>query len=98
MHWRPDQVAVLIDEYRKYPELYNPKNLYYTQRKIRSKATVNILEVLKKIRPDVTEKELLNKMASLRSSFCTECVKIAKSQEKSRNPDDVRIIKARTVY
>lgn len=54
MSWSRDQISVLLDEYERYPILYDTKHDLYYNRGARTGALQQILDEVIKIRPNTT--------------------------------------------
>ncbi|KAK4882246.1 hypothetical protein RN001_005565 [Aquatica leii] len=91
MSWSRDEVALLIEEYKKYPCLYATKSKEYKNKHARGRALQNIEAELRLIKPDVTANDIKVKFYGIKTNFLAEHRKHAKSIHSGAGDDDIYI-------
>ncbi|XP_063916735.1 uncharacterized protein LOC135132538 isoform X3 [Zophobas morio] len=63
--WTVSQVETLIDQYKKYPVLYDPSHEDYSNTAVKNACLVNIVEALQTVRSGVTEADVTSQWNNL---------------------------------
>lgn len=72
MSWSREEVTVLMNEYRKFTNLYNIKSPNYKNRNLRRRALDSILTAFKDVKPSVTLQDLQAKFQALKQNASKE--------------------------
>lgn len=88
MSWNKDMVKLLIIRYQENEHLYNASHPFYLNRNERSKTYLEITNEFKKIKKNVTVKEIKKKIHGLRSQYIKELNEI-RSKQHSQVSEDV---------
>lgn len=92
MSWNKIEVTALLEEYRKWPNLYKIKSVNYKNRNLRRTALEAIVNTLKGIKPDVTLQDVQTKFQALKQNATKERRKCIDSQRSGAGSDDVSLI------
>ena len=76
--WNKDQTIALIQQYEKFPELWNVTLLEYRNKELKISKIKEIAENL-----GISEKEITRKWHNLRSQMCAEARKLKKKKSGS---------------
>lgn len=91
MSWSRAETTALIEEYRKWPNLYSVTSANYKNRNLRKVALDSIVMSLKEIKPDVTALEVQNKFQALKQTAVKENKKCKNSNKSGAGTDEVCI-------
>ncbi|KAF5275625.1 hypothetical protein FQA39_LY06737 [Lamprigera yunnana] len=89
MSWSREEVICLIEEYRKWPNLYKVKSVNYKNRNLRKTALESIENSLKKSNPNIASTEIQNKFQSLKQNALKEYKKWKNSYKNGAGEDEV---------
>ncbi|KAF5281591.1 hypothetical protein FQA39_LY17763 [Lamprigera yunnana] len=89
MSWSREEVICLIEEYRKWPNLYTVKSVNCKNRNLRKTALESIENSLKKSKPNITSTEIQNKFQSLKQNALKEYKKWKNSYKSGAGEDKV---------
>ncbi|KAF5281185.1 hypothetical protein FQA39_LY17856 [Lamprigera yunnana] len=89
MSWSRKEVICLIEEYRKWPNLYKVKSVNYKNRNLRKTALESIENSLKKSKPNITSTEIQNKFQSLKQNALKKYKKWKNSYKSGTGEDKV---------
>ncbi|KAF5303908.1 hypothetical protein FQA39_LY01693 [Lamprigera yunnana] len=92
MSWSREEVICLIEEYRKWPNLYKVKSVNYKNRNLRKTALESIENSLKKSKRNITSTEIQNKFQSLKQN-AKEYKKWKNSYKSRAGEDEVITVK-----
>ncbi|KAJ8885365.1 hypothetical protein PR048_011562 [Dryococelus australis] len=65
MEWSSDSVLRMLDEYQKYPVLFNTKSPLYHNKNLRQNALESIAAAVSEARPNTTAEDFKNKLRNL---------------------------------
>nr|CAH7717056.1 unnamed protein product [Callosobruchus chinensis] len=91
MSWTREQVTVLLEEYRKWPNLYKIKSVNYKNRNKRREALKAIYNALKNLKGDVTIADIQSKFQALKQNAQRERRKCLESHRSGAGTDEVTI-------
>lgn len=91
MSWSRAETTALIEEYRKWPNLYKITSANYKNRNLRRSALEAIVMSLKDIKPDLTTSEVQNKFQALKQTAVKEMKKCKSSNKSGAGTDEVCI-------
>nr|CAH7768111.1 unnamed protein product [Callosobruchus chinensis] len=91
MSWTREQVTVLLEEYRKWPNLYKIKSVNYKNRNKRREALEAIYNALKNLKEDVTIGDIQSKFQALKQNARHERRKCLESHRSGAGTDEVMI-------
>lgn len=83
----------LISLYREFPCLWKVKSKQYMDKNQRSSALSKMVEVLKKVSPNIDETEIKKKINIYRTNYKREHRKVQKSKLSGCSPDDLYVPK-----
>ncbi|KAF5297596.1 hypothetical protein FQA39_LY12072 [Lamprigera yunnana] len=89
MSWSHEEVICLIEDYRKWLNLYKVKSVNYKNRNLRKTALESIENSLKKSKPNITSTEIQNKFQSLKQNALKEYKKWKNSYKSGAGEDKV---------
>ncbi|XP_063222863.1 uncharacterized protein LOC134531168 [Bacillus rossius redtenbacheri] len=87
--WCVEHVECLIENYEKYPCLYNVKSPIYHNKHARNEALAAIASAVSELRPGTSVDEVKNKFAKLRSHFVAEFSKKKTSEKSGTGTDEI---------
>ncbi|VEN51276.1 unnamed protein product [Callosobruchus maculatus] len=88
MSWTREQVTVLLEEYRKWPNLYKVKSVNYKNRNKRREALDSIVDAVKTVKSDVTSADIQSKFQALKQNAQRERKKCIESQRSGAGTDE----------
>nr|CAH7724336.1 unnamed protein product [Callosobruchus chinensis] len=89
MSWTREQVTVLLEEYRKWPNLYKIKSVNYKNRNKLRKALEAIYNALKNLKGDVTIGDIQSKFQALKQNAQRERRKCLESHRSGAGTDEI---------
>ncbi|VEN50461.1 unnamed protein product [Callosobruchus maculatus] len=89
MSWTREQVTVLLEEYRKWPNLYKVKSVNYKNRNKRREALDSIVDAVKTVKSDVTSADIQSKFQALKQNAQRERKKCIESQRSGAGTDEI---------
>nr|CAH7743079.1 unnamed protein product [Callosobruchus chinensis] len=90
MSWTREQVTVLLEVYRKWPNLYKIKSVNYKNRNKRREALEAIYNALKNLKGDVTIGDIQSKFQALKQNAQRERRKCLESHRSGAGTDEPR--------
>ncbi|CAH1107762.1 unnamed protein product [Psylliodes chrysocephalus] len=89
MSWTRQEVSILIEEYQKYPCLYQVKDKQYKNKHARMRALVSIKNALTPMKEDVEIPEIKSKFNNLKTNVLQEYRKVQKSKSSGSGTDEL---------